>query len=835
MATVVEYVVRAITGKAVKELDKLGDETKEAGQQAKKTQKSFTTFTSEIGNSITGLRSGFQSITGSVTMVFRAVDQAGRAAFDFAHGVVDSVNELNDLNAKSGLSAQAIQAVIQAFEGSGQAAAAADGFISRIPRTFADLAVEGSRASIAAEALGVSFRNSSGQVKSADELLVEISKSFQGIEDDTERATSAFLLFGRSAGQFLQAFGKTAEFEKFIAFTTEFGVQTGPEASQSAATFQELISALNTTFKGTAQRLSDSIGLTHTFNNLLLNTIGALVGIQVMIENNQESFSRLGDSVRLLGQGFIDVFALVGSIVGNILAGMMKSIATTLTTIGILLNALGKTGAAASFLKAGIGLQGSILAVENLGANATGESGSSAFAEGKKRAQELMQAIIAGLDDATKKSAFDFDKLTESINKTGDAAEKTAKKVDKLEQFFDGAGAAEEKRINAVLKLENQLTQAFDLDGLDKELVKFDEVISQLQDNIAFFEELGLSTSKSFGLLNQVLEQRAARVEELAQAEREALAQRASEVFGTVSGVFSAVLGGGLSAFGNVLQAASPAIEQGVGSLATSLLSTLGVASAGPMGAVVGQLAGQVVSTIGQTINQALSALQGLGTFRDEAGARARAKKISEEQGITFAKALEEERRKEIANELQQQTDAIKLGLQILPELLFETLPPILNEFLIEFGQLLFELPDRLRESFVRAVSVDAGLDSGASSRDQLRAILEFFTFSTSGGEIRAPGMFGGQTLVSAQGGIRFTGADQGLAMLHRGEFVVPETNIAPQAVSRRLDREVGGGGVTINVNADVVERSAIDELVNRIEQRFLTFGGNTSPLFGGT
>ena len=105
------------------------------------------------------------------------------------------MNELNDLNAKSGLSAQAIQAVIQAFEGSGQAAAAADGFISRIPRTFADLAVEGSRASLAAEALGVSLRNSSGEVKSADELLVEISRSFQGIEDDTERATSAFLLF----------------------------------------------------------------------------------------------------------------------------------------------------------------------------------------------------------------------------------------------------------------------------------------------------------------------------------------------------------------------------------------------------------------------------------------------------------------------------------------------------------------------------------------------------------------------------------------------------------------------------------------------------------------
>ena len=835
MATVVEYVVRADTRPAQRGLDKLGDETKEAGRDAKKAQRSFLDMASKVGNAVTGLAAGFGLVRGAIGSFTGVLEQAGRASFDFAHGVVDSVNELNDLNAKSGLSAQAIQAVIQAFEGSGQAAAAADGFISRIPRTFADLAVEGSRASLAAEALGVSLRNSSGQVKSADELLVEISRSFQGIEDDTERATSAFLLFGRSAGQFLQAFGKTAEFEKFLAFTTEFGVQTGPEASQSAATFQELISALNTTFKGTAQRLADSIGLTDTFNNLLLNTIGALVGIQVMIENNQESFSRLGDSIRLMGQGFIDVFKFVGGAVGTILAGIMNQIATTLNSIGILLNALGQADAAASFIRAGVGLQATTQAMTTLGSAAVGESGSSAFAEGKKRAQELMQAIIAGLDDATKKSAFDFDKLTESINKTGDAADKTSKSVDKLEQFFGGFREEEAKRLDNAIALNQQLTQAFELDGLDKELIKFDTVIDQLTENIALFQQLGLQTTGSFNILNQVLEQRASRVEELAQAEREALAQRASEVFETVSGVFSAVLGGGLSAFGNVLQAASPAIEQGVGALSTSLLSTLGVASAGPMGAVVGQLAGQVVSTIGQTINQALSQLQGLGTFRDEAGARARAKKISEEQGITFAQALQEERRKEIANELQQQTDAIKLGLQILPELLFETLPPILNDFLIEFGQLLFELPDRIRESFANAVFANAGLGNDATSGDQLRALLEFFTFSTSGGEIRAPGMFGGQTLVSAQGGIRFTGADQGLAMLHRGEFVVPETNIAPQAVSRRLDREVGGGGVTINVNADVVERSAIDELVNRIEQRFATFGGNTSPLFGGT
>ena len=73
---------------------------------------------------------------------------------------------------------------------------------------------------------------------------------------------------------------------------------------------------------------------------------------------------------------------------------------------------------------------------------------------------------------------------------------------------------------------------------------------------------------------------------------------------------------------------------------------------------------------------------------------------------------------------------------------------------------------------------------------------------------------------------------DQGLAMLHRGEFVVPETGQMPQAVQRTMN--MGGGNITINVNAAVVESNAIDELVKQIERRFQTFGSATSPLFGG-
>jgi len=72
-----------------------------------------------------------------------------------------------------------------------------------------------------------------------------------------------------------------------------------------------------------------------------------------------------------------------------------------------------------------------------------------------------------------------------------------------------------------------------------------------------------------------------------------------------------------------------------------------------------------------------------------------------------------------------------------------------------------------------------------------------------------------------------------GMAMLHRGEFVVPQSGQRPQQVDRQLNRS--GGGMVININSAVVDRNAVDALVREIEIRFNnTFGTSSSNLFGG-
>ncbi len=194
----------------------------------------------------------------------------------------------------------------------------------------------------------------------------------------------------------------------------------------------------------------------------------------------------------------------------------------------------------------------------------------------------------------------------------------------------------------------------------------------------------------------------------------------------------------------------------------------------------------------------------------------------------------QKEIKKNIEEDIRARAKAISLGLQVLPSILFDVFPKLFRELSDSIGKaignLLQNLIDRLGE-FLKSPLEKIGDKFRENNRQLVEqgvgaSIKEFLS--------RYPTFrSGGKYIPSARGGIKFTGAEEGLAMLHRGEFVVPETGQMPQAVQRTMG--MGNGGITININASVVESNAVDELVRQIERRFQTFGSSTSPLFGGT
>jgi hypothetical protein len=196
---------------------------------------------------------------------------------------------------------------------------------------------------------------------------------------------------------------------------------------------------------------------------------------------------------------------------------------------------------------------------------------------------------------------------------------------------------------------------------------------------------------------------------------------------------------------------------------------------------------------------------------------------------------LGEKSPEQIREETLAQAEAIKNGIAVLPELIFSIAPQLgvaLAEAFIDGIQLFFvNLVNGIRDAFTfigrsRDITPDGKRVGRSRRRDFLSDFINPFQSASF--------MGGGRFVPSAQGGIRFTGMQDGLAMLHRGEFVVPQSGQRPQQVDRQLNNTTGGG-MTININSAVVDRNAVDALVREIEIRFNNqFGTSSSSLFGG-
>ena len=198
----------------------------------------------------------------------------------------------------------------------------------------------------------------------------------------------------------------------------------------------------------------------------------------------------------------------------------------------------------------------------------------------------------------------------------------------------------------------------------------------------------------------------------------------------------------------------------------------------------------------------------------------------------------------EIKEEFRATFEGIAKGLKVVIPLIFEMLPPILFDAAKMIINALIQLPVTLASHISKAIGhvlkgiVDFFKDPignivkgiGQLFQNFIDLIVEAFTSVF-------PSFMGGGRMPSAQGGIRFTGASRGLAMLHEGEAVIPRSGQISSSVARDAQNIIqaqGGGGVTVVINSAITERSAVDALVRKIEERFSAFGQSTSPLFGG-
>ena len=213
---------------------------------------------------------------------------------------------------------------------------------------------------------------------------------------------------------------------------------------------------------------------------------------------------------------------------------------------------------------------------------------------------------------------------------------------------------------------------------------------------------------------------------------------------------------------------------------------------------------------------------------------------------VTTLSDLGQKDPEEIKEEFRATFEGIAKGLKVVIPLIFEMLPPILFETAQMIINAIIQLPFLIGTAIFKALrDLFTMMFDGVRKffEDPLGAIAGLFErlFELILAPIR--GLLGGSfmsggRMLSGQGGLRFTGSNRGLAMLHEGEAIVPRSGQMSSSVARdaqsAISAQGGSGGVTIVINSAITERSAIDGLVRRIEERFGAFGQSTSNLFGG-
>ena len=749
----VEYILDIKTKAAEQGLDDIVDALEQVEKELKKTQK-------ETNKTVTGFekfkKAGLAvgKVTAVMATVGLAVATAGKAAFEASKKVTDLVNELNDLSVRSGVSSKTIQGLRQAMLSSGQSAEGLTEVLGAISGQFAQLGAEGSAVEKKFQSFGVAVRDTNGDLRSNNDILLDSIKLLQGVSDSSERSRLSVALFGEAGAKLNQALA-SGDFEKFLSFTEKFGIDTGPEASKAAAHFQFVLSGLGTVLNGTLQKF---VTATDGQNRFIQGMI-KLGGIVAFTGSLIESFS---DEIEFLTDKVLDLlkFGIKQTIV--ILTGPFA------LALGSIINNLELFGIQVDFVNKAMSSLANFT-IETVDPTNTLSNAIDKAKGDLKEYNEAMEGVNINLDAFGKGTA----QASSEMDNLGKSTEKTTEKI------------------RTLIDVVNDLLGRF---------VSF---------NIAkFVSDFAIGFSTIDKIINKSFD--ASRIDLFANTLRKKLLD-------TVT-LADVDLGG----TGEIVIEATKftRFEEFINKIKLGVTEIFSIAVKG-LGQSVSRISGALSKGLATGASLAVTGVLAVLKIAEGLGQR----------GSTVA-----EIEKSVEEDIRARAKAIELGLRALPRILFNVLPPLFVEFadrvVFGFFKSIAEFVNMLKD-FFRSIFTREGRQERKAQRDRRQ--------EARGEEFRrrleqlvniAGFRSGGRYLPSARGGIKFTGSDQGLAMLHRGEFVVPETGQMPQAVQRTMG--MGQGGMTININASVVESNAIDELVRQIERRFQTFGSSTSPLFGG-
>lgn len=186
----------------------------------------------------------------------------------FTKNAIDAVGGLGELADQVGVSTDALQALSLASTQAGISGEELQRGLAALTRKIADAAAGEQAAEQAFARLGIAFRNTEGQARPTEAVLVDIAEKLKDLENPAERAAVVTSMFGDRIGQKLIPLLSQGR-EGLVAMTAEalrFGTIASPELIAKADEAADKVAALTASFRAFA-------------NNMIANVAPAIVSV----------------------------------------------------------------------------------------------------------------------------------------------------------------------------------------------------------------------------------------------------------------------------------------------------------------------------------------------------------------------------------------------------------------------------------------------------------------------------------------------------------------------------------------------------------------------------
>jgi hypothetical protein len=329
---------------------------------------------------------------------------AGLATGAFAHFIKSSIDAADHASK----TAKALGITIEAYQGLSFAASlggVAQGemtqSLTKFNKVISEAAAGTKKQAQAFADLGVALRDSSGKLKTADQLLLDVADRFARYEDGANKAALAQELFGRSGAKLIPMLNSGREgIEQLMQRAQKLGLIMSQESATAAENFNDKLTVLNGVARGAGNQIAAE----------LLPTLDEMAGLLIDVAEDSGT----------------------AAIAADVLGGVLKGLATIALGVGSAFTAAGQ-GWGAFAAAAAAALDGEFaqaLEIAKAGANDVADTYEKAF----DRIEKLWSGDYAKAGkDAAATAGFvrlALERTTEEQQKANAATEKAVEAIE---------------------------------------------------------------------------------------------------------------------------------------------------------------------------------------------------------------------------------------------------------------------------------------------------------------------------------------------------------------------------------------------------------------------